>query len=146
MPTCDGFQPAKRLVLRTLMLVMCAIMAMIVPKFGLFINLVGAFACTVLAFIMPVWIYNKLYADELTTQKRIAHHLLVFFGIVVGGIATAVSVYELMEAFAHQDDADQKIEIIDASKTDVLEIDLSRPPQGQSVGPGISPGQPHLLF
>ena len=67
MPTCDGFQPAKRLILRTLMLVMCAIMAMIVPKFGLFINLVGAFACTVLAFIMPVWIYNKLYADELTT-------------------------------------------------------------------------------
>ena len=44
-----------------------------------------------------------------------------------------------MEAFAHQDDADQKIEIIDASKTDVLEIDLSRPPN-QSVGPGISPG------
>ena len=44
----------------------CAFMAMIVPKFGLFINLVGAFACTVLAFIMPVWIYNKLHKDEIS--------------------------------------------------------------------------------
>ena len=61
LPTFNGCQPAKRLILRTLVLTGCAIMAMIVPKFGLFINLVGAFACTALAFIMPVWIYNKLH-------------------------------------------------------------------------------------
>ena len=30
------------------------IVATIVPKFGLFINLTGAFACTALAFILPV--------------------------------------------------------------------------------------------
>ena len=120
-------------------------MAMIVPKFGLFINLVGAFACTVLAFIMPVWIYNKLYKDEISKTKKILHHCLVFFGIIVGGIATVVSVYDLMQAFAHQEDAEEKTEIIDASKTNVLEIDLTAPPPLAAVGPGITPGH-HLLF
>ena len=41
--------------------ILTAIMAMIVPKFGLFINLIGAFACTALAFVLPVRMYDKLF-------------------------------------------------------------------------------------
>ena len=76
-------------------------MAMVIPKFGLFINLVGAFACTALAFIMPVWIYNRLHKDEMSTCKRYAHHALVIFGVIAGGIASVVSIKELIEAFSH---------------------------------------------
>ena len=54
MPTLSSFQPTKRLFFRTLIVLLSATGAMIVPKFGLFINLIGSFACTALAFILPV--------------------------------------------------------------------------------------------
>ena len=92
----SSFAPAKRLILRALTLIACAIMAMIVPKFGLFINLVGAFACTALAFIMPVWIYNKVHKDDMTQARRYFHYFLVLFGCIAGGIASTVSVYDLI--------------------------------------------------
>lgn len=107
LPSSRGFAPAKRLILRSLTLIFCAAAAMIVPKFGLFINLVGAFACTALAFVMPVYIYNTTYKEEITKQKRYFHYFLVLFGCIAGAIATTVSVYDLIEAFAHQDEADK---------------------------------------
>ena len=101
LPTLGSFAPAKRLILRALTLILCAIIAMIVPKFGLFINLVGAFACTALAFVMPVYIYNTTYKDEISKRRRYFHYFLVLFGVIAGAIASVVSVYDLMEAFAH---------------------------------------------
>jgi len=58
-PTMKNCQSFKRLFFRSLFVLMTATGAMLVPKFGLFINLIGSFACTALAFILPVWIYNK---------------------------------------------------------------------------------------
>lgn len=55
LPSClEAYPFAKNIVLRTLIVTLTAVLAMIVPKFGLFINLSGAFACTALAFILPV--------------------------------------------------------------------------------------------
>ena len=44
----------KNIILRTIIVIGVGISATIIPKFGLFINLTGAFACTALAFILPV--------------------------------------------------------------------------------------------
>ena len=44
----------KNVLLRSLIVFLSGFFATIVPKFGLFINLTGAFACTALAFILPV--------------------------------------------------------------------------------------------
>lgn len=44
----------RSLVMRTLMVIFTAIIASIVPKFGLFISVIGSFTCTALAFILPV--------------------------------------------------------------------------------------------
>ena len=53
----DKFRWLNSLVLRTLVVIASGYSAMIIPKFGLFINLTGAFACTALAFIIPVSFY-----------------------------------------------------------------------------------------
>lgn len=54
-PSCMEKYPfAKNIIARTLIVILTAVLAMIVPKFGLFINLSGAFACTALAFVLPV--------------------------------------------------------------------------------------------
>ena len=47
----------KNIILRSLIVLMTGMMATVIPKFGLFINLTGAFSCTALAFILPVSTY-----------------------------------------------------------------------------------------
>jgi amino acid permease len=44
----------KNIINRTLIVLTTGLLATVIPKFGLFINLTGAFACTALAFILPV--------------------------------------------------------------------------------------------
>ena len=77
--------------------------AIIVPKFNLFINLIGSFACTALAFILPVMMYNKMHEAELTAGRRILHKVLVVFGCVCGAISFVMSVIELAKAFSEGD-------------------------------------------
>ena len=94
----------KRPALRTMLVLLSAVFAVIVPKFGLFINLIGAFACTSLAFILPVRIYDKLHKDEMTSLKKCMHLTLVVFGCIVGAISFCMSFYELIKAFSEEDD------------------------------------------
>ena len=70
LPTLSSYLPTKRLFLRTLIVLLTAIGATVVPKFGLFINLVGSFACTALAFILPVLMYNKTHKGKLSRNWR----------------------------------------------------------------------------
>lgn len=100
LPTMPSFASAKRLFMRTLLVLLSATSAMVVPKFGLFINLIGAFACTALAFILPVRMYNVTHSD-LSRNWRIAHNVLVVFGCICGFISFVISVIEIIKAFGH---------------------------------------------
>lgn len=104
-PTLPQFTPFKRLLLRTLLVIVTAIGAMIVPKFGLFINLIGAFACTALAFILPVYMYNKIFSEEISERRRWLHYALVIFGCICGAISFVVSMMELIAAFSDSDES-----------------------------------------
>ena len=53
----------KDLVWRSIAVILTAVSAMVIPRLGLFLNLVGSFACTALAFILPVVIYDKLHKE-----------------------------------------------------------------------------------
>ena len=74
------------------MVLITAVLATIVPKFGLFINLIGSFACTALAFILPVQMYNKTHKSNLSHHWRLFHFILVIFGCVCGAISFVTSV------------------------------------------------------
>ena len=60
----------KNIIMRTFIVIMSAFLAQIIPKFGLFINLSGAFACTGLAFIFPIMMYNKLFDQEMALRQK----------------------------------------------------------------------------
>lgn len=99
-PACMRGSPyGMSIVMRTLIVICTAILAMIVPKFGLFINLTGAFACTALAFILPILMFNTLHADEMTIMRKRVHYFLAIFGMVCGAISVFISVAEIVKAF-----------------------------------------------
>jgi hypothetical protein len=65
----------------------------------LFINLSGAFASTLLAFIVPLILYNKVFKDEISKTKKVAHYMLIIIGTFLGGISIVMSIIEINKAF-----------------------------------------------
>lgn len=105
-PTMSSFRPSKRMFFRTSIVLVTAVGAMVVPKFGLFINLIGAFACTALAFILPVRIYDLTHKDEMSNKRKWIHRALIIFGIICGLISFIMSVQELVKALTEGEDGD----------------------------------------
>lgn len=71
--------------------------ALLIPHFGLFVNLVGAGACTALAFILPVWFHWVLFRDEAYTSllPKVKIGAVVVFGVIGGGLSFVLTVVEL---------------------------------------------------
>lgn len=100
LPEClQNYPFAKNIILRTLIVILTAVLAMIIPKFGLFINLSGAFACTALAFILPVLMYNTLHMDEMSITRKRIHYFVAIFGTICGTISCFMSMAEIVKAF-----------------------------------------------
>lgn len=89
----------KDIIWRSSAVTLTAVSAMLIPKLGLFLNLVGSFACTALAFILPVLIYDRLHSKEMNKRKTWFHRFIMLFGLVAGSLSTATSVYKLTIAF-----------------------------------------------
>ena len=98
--------------------------AMIVPKFGLFINLIGSFACTALAFILPVQMYNKTHTEDMSKRRKALHWVLVVFGCICGAISFVISLIELGKAFTEKDPTMEQIAPANENNV-VTEIDLN---------------------
>lgn len=95
----------KNIILRTAIVIATGISATIIPKFGLFINLTGAFACTALAFILPVLMYSTLFKDDLTKKRRYFHYFVAVFGTLCGFISFVISFIEIVKAFSEDEEA-----------------------------------------
>lgn len=124
MPTMQSFTAAKRIILRTLMVLFSATLALVVPKFGLFINLIGSFACTALAFVLPVKMYNKTHEGQISRNWYFAHNLLIFFGIICGMISFGISIIEIVKAFQENEPSMDQIANPQANNV-ITEIDLN---------------------
>lgn len=98
-PNHKRLKMLKDLVWRSIAVILTAVSAMVIPRLGLFLNLVGSFACTALAFILPVVMYDKLHKEEMSKRKRWFHRFLIIFGLVAGSLSSAISVYKLVHAF-----------------------------------------------
>eukprot|EP00958_Prasinococcus_capsulatus_P010258 scaffold998_cov411-Prasinococcus_capsulatus_cf.AAC.3 len=67
--------------------------AIVTPHFGLFVNLIGAVSCTLLAFVIPSAMAQKLFSNG---QGRLG---ILIFGLVGGLISCGVTISELLAAF-----------------------------------------------
>ena len=99
LPTPRSFPGFRRLYSRTILVVLTAVGAMGVPKLSLFLNFIGAFACTALVFVIPILLYNKLFWAELSTFRKYLHSFILLFGICCGAMSAVVSLQAIFEAF-----------------------------------------------
>ena len=99
LPTSPKFPVLKSLIFRSLVVVLTAVSAMVVPKFGLFVNLTGAFACTGLAFVLPPIMYNKAYSESISQNRKRFNYAVIGFGMFCGLISFVMSLIEIVRAF-----------------------------------------------
>lgn len=83
---------------RTGYVIFTGLLASIVPKFGLFLDFLGAFCGTALCFIIPVLIYEKVFQGTFTIPQIILNKLILIIGLVFGGLSTILSFIELIKA------------------------------------------------
>ena len=86
----------NRYLMRITIMVLIAIVACLVPNFGLFLNLVGCFVSTALTFIFPVLFYEKTHENEITAARKKCHVALVLSGVFCGAISIFMSVGEII--------------------------------------------------
>ena len=81
---------------RTTFVFISAILAIIIPKFGLFLDFIGSFAGASLCIIIPVMMYEKVFRGTIGIPQLVLNKILLVIGIVFGGISTISSFYALI--------------------------------------------------
>ena len=94
----NGNSLLQSILFRTLLVAIVSTAAIFIPKFGLFVSLIGCFSCSMLAFILPALFSLKL--DE-SGDGRSVRWFMVAFGVIGGGISFVITMIELVEAIAN---------------------------------------------
>jgi len=74
------------------------VVAYMVPKFGVFISLVGASASAALAFVLPSLFFLKICYPQLSRMERSRELGCMMFGIVGGVLGTISALQDMKEA------------------------------------------------
>lgn len=89
----------RRILFRTLLVVLTGVIGMQIPNFGLFLGLIGSIACTLLAFILPAFFHLKRVdrsdASGLEDAKDV---ILIGFGAVAGIVSFTLTLKELFSS------------------------------------------------
>mmetsp|Transcript_10261 Transcript_10261/g.9065 ORF Transcript_10261/g.9065 Transcript_10261/m.9065 type:complete len:128 (+) Transcript_10261:981-1364(+) len=91
-------------VIRAIYVIISGLMAIIIPKFGLFLDFLGAFAGTILCLIIPVIIYEKVFKGSLSTSQLILNKCILIGGGIFGGISSVCSFYALLQEIFYKDE------------------------------------------
>ena len=68
------------------------VVAVLIPKFGVFIAFIGSFCCTTLAFIIPAACHLIIFREKLSAWQRGMDMCLMAFGFagMIFGVAETV--------------------------------------------------------
>eukprot|EP00545_Synedropsis_sp_CCMP1620_P002945 CAMPEP_0119015182 /NCGR_PEP_ID=MMETSP1176-20130426/10602_1 /TAXON_ID=265551 /ORGANISM="Synedropsis recta cf, Strain CCMP1620" /LENGTH=517 /DNA_ID=CAMNT_0006968451 /DNA_START=36 /DNA_END=1589 /DNA_ORIENTATION=+ len=85
-------------IIRTLLVVLTAIIAYVIPDFGKFLSLVGSSICTLLGFVFPCYFHLATFdLEELPWWQSLLDILLIIGGVVFGIIGTFHSFIDLFD-------------------------------------------------
>jgi len=91
------FDTLKRNVFRSLLVISTAGLAIVIPCFGLFASLCGAFSNSFISFIFPPLFYLKLFGRTTPMLKKLACGFVFLVGVVGMVVGTAVSGKDIVE-------------------------------------------------
>lgn len=91
-------------VIRSGLVLSTAVVAEIVPFFGLFAGLVGGLTCASMTCIMPCLCYLKLNWAKITRKELAVNASIATLGIFASASSTVITVIQLVNCFQNQSD------------------------------------------
>ena len=92
-----GKKSRRNKLFRSFVVLMCVIIAWMIPNFGQFLSLVGASICTILGFILPCYFHLKSFKrTELKYWEIFLDWFLIAFGVVFGILGTRDSLVGIL--------------------------------------------------
>jgi len=84
---------------RTSLVLITAVVALVVPHFGLFLAFIGAFCNSLVIFLLPPLFYLKICWKQLSWLVVVVGGLLMLLGCFVCGVGSTVAAMDLVESF-----------------------------------------------
>jgi len=95
----NAHRPWRRIVFRTVLVVLTGVVGMQIPHFGLFLGLIGSVACSLLAFVLPALFHMKRPdRSDATTLGDVKDAGLMAFGLIGGGVSFCITLKALMSS------------------------------------------------
>eukprot|EP00439_Symbiodinium_sp_Y106_P024544 s1049_g3.t1 len=89
----------RRLLFRSVLVVMTGVIGLQIPHFGLFLGIIGSLACSFLAFILPGLLHlRRKDRTDATRGGDIKDVSIILFGAIGGLISFAVTLRDLIAA------------------------------------------------
>ncbi|KAL4441416.1 hypothetical protein ABPG74_013711 [Tetrahymena malaccensis] len=88
----------KRFFFRTFVTIIISSFAFLIPRFAIFLNLIGAFAGTALQFVFPVIMYNFSFQHDISQKQKILNYFYLGIGIIGGLASTIFSIVDLCKS------------------------------------------------
>lgn len=89
----------RRLLFRSVLVVMTGVIGLQIPHFGLFLGIIGSLACSFLAFILPGLLHlRRKDRTDATRGGDIKDVSIILFGAIGGLISFSVTLRDLVAA------------------------------------------------
>ena len=68
--------------MRSTIIVLITVIALIIPDFSVFLNLVGSICCGAVAFVLPPILYNLQFKASMSVSRTCLNYAVILFGVV----------------------------------------------------------------
>jgi proton-coupled amino acid transporter len=92
----------QRFLVRTGVVIGSAMVAFLMPNFGVFLSLVGSSICTLLAFVFPSYFHLHVLGDELPKWQYLLDVMVLVGGCLFGVLGTYQSVVAMLQGESHE--------------------------------------------
>ncbi|EGR33226.1 transmembrane amino acid transporter protein, putative [Ichthyophthirius multifiliis] len=86
----------RRVFFRITTSIIICLIAYSIPRFAIFLNMLGSVAGATLQFIIPVIMFLNQFKSDITNKKKIEVYSYLFIGVIGGLFAFIFSVIELL--------------------------------------------------
>ena len=83
--------------MRTTMIVLATSVALIIPNFTVFVNLLGSVRGSILAFMLPPLMYNKEFAETISISSKVFNYVIVVIGIATCIFSIVTNVQDIID-------------------------------------------------
>lgn len=83
---------------RSLVILLITGIALLIPNFTDFLNIMGSLGAALIAFILPPWLYNIEFAATISKKKKVFNWLVMLIGTVGGALSIYTSIKSLIDA------------------------------------------------